>query len=494
MKKVINIGFVFVAHHRHLYEELAVAMKEEIPYRKFYMYVADDTQKEYVETNYKHGLIQDILHYPRFANDFDSFANVTEESKLCEINRFERQFGLSANALLVVDRHFGRGYSPGGYFHPKSSRIANYGYADAVYSHVNCLNFFAEQINLRQLDLIIGGNTLVMKACELRGIPYRNLVSARVENRYAWSVDQYWSNPLIKIEFEKIENKPITSDVDLVRYYESQVFRTRHLERQDQLSWLIKTMFVIVGRQLKNMFRSGRKPGQYLLIEQLKFVIRRYLGRRQLTGSKFCLPLSKLPDNFIYYPLQTEPEATLQAFSPEFFFQHTLVIMLAKAAPFSMPVLVKETFLAAGRRPSNFYDQILDLLNVSFIDMSVEGIDVIKKSKIVCTISGSAGIEAALLGKPILNFGQHNCYEFLDHSINIRAFEDVEKGIEKANEVDEKKAKQDGLKFRHALRNSTVDMGAYSSSTPEKIDQKVISDCLQLLWRSLSKKNDRESR
>ena len=31
-----------------------------------------------------------------------------------------------------------------------------------------------------------------------------------------------------------------------------------------------------------------------------------------------------------------------------------------------------------------------------------------------------------MMGKPVLNFGQHNCYEFLDHSIDVRHFSGVE--------------------------------------------------------------------
>ena len=115
--------------------------------------------------------------------------------------------------------------------------------------------------------------------------------------------------------------------------------------------------------------------------------------------------------------------------------------------------------------------------------MRVEGIDVIKKAKIIATISGTAGIEAAILGKPILNFGRHNCFDFLDHSINVSSFCEIESQIQKALSVDEFKSKIDGKKFRQALINSTIDMKSYSSVSPENISDDVINDCLTLLKR-----------
>ena len=382
-----------------------------------------------------------------------------------------------------MDRHFGRGYSPAGYYHAKSDRGMKNSYVDAVYSHINCVNFFSNEIVDRGINLFIGGSYHAVVACKSNYIPFRNLVSARYENRYFWTSDQYWSNPFLKNEFEKLRGEEVQTDVSLERYHESKVYRANKLAKQDSVNWLVKVIVVILLRRARNLFRSGRKSGQYLLIEELKFVVRRYFGRKKLKLNKFCRPLDDKPNEFVYYPLQTEPEATLQVFSPEFFFQHTLVVMLSKAVPFNVRIFLKETFLAAGRRPKNFYEQLTDLLNVSFLDMRVEGIDVIKKAKIVATISGTAGIEAAILGKPILNFGRHNCFDFLDHSINVSSFCEIESQIQKALSVDEVKSKIDGKKFRQALINSTIDMKSYSSVSPENISDDVINDCLTLLKR-----------
>jgi hypothetical protein len=486
MTEIMHIGVVFVAHYRVFIPKLAALMKAENPNLQIFLYVSNNSQKELVEKNYDQTLFADVILAPRFADDFDDFIDLSEESKIAEIEKFEKEYECSANSLLVVDRHFGRGYSPAGFFHARSSKIKKYGLLDALYSHVRVLNFFKNEIATKNITLFIGGSSLVVKACEFNKIPYRNLVAARFENRYSWCVDQYWSNPLIKKEYDKIADGGVSEVSDLQRYHESKKFRAKNLAAQDTLLWLMKTLTLITARYIKHSYkRHAKAPGRYMLSEQIMFAIRRYIGRKYLTKPKLAMPLCQAPAEFIFYPLQTEPEATLQAFSPEFFFQHTLIIMLAKSSNFGLPILVKETLFAAGRRPENFYDQILDLLNVSFLDLNEEGIDVIKRASIVCTISGTAGIEAALLGKPILNFGQHNCYEFLDHSIQVSSFGGLEKCIQRALAVNPKNAKRDGLKFQQALKAATFDMKDYSSISPEKVSDAVVEAGLLMLKRSL---------
>ena len=43
------------------------------------------------------------------------------------------------------------------------------------------------------------------------------------------------------------------------------------------------------------------------------------------------------------------------------------------------------------------------------------GPDVIAASDAVVTITGTAGLEGVVMGKPVITFGQHNSYNFLEH-------------------------------------------------------------------------------
>ena len=120
MQKIVNIGVVFATHYKHLYRDLIAALKMENSCRQIFVYVADDTQKQYVNENFDLNLISKVLFYPRFANDFDEFT-LSENEKRRSIRLFEEKNRVSANSLLVVDRHFGRGYSPGVFTMPNQA-------------------------------------------------------------------------------------------------------------------------------------------------------------------------------------------------------------------------------------------------------------------------------------------------------------------------------------------------------------------------------------
>ena len=75
---------------------------------------------------------------------------------------------------------------------------------------------------------------------------------------------------------------------------------------------------------------------------------------------------------------------------------------------------VKDTYAAVGVRPDNFYDQIRAFKNVVLLDTMILG-HVIRQAELVATITGTAGFEAAVMGKPVISFGHHNIYNFLPH-------------------------------------------------------------------------------
>ena len=71
--------------------------------------------------------------------------------------------------------------------------------------------------------------------------------------------------------------------------------------------------------------------------------------------------------------------------------------------------------LAIGRRPNQFYEQILSLKNVAMADPLEAGLDYVKNAKIAVCITGTSMWEAAALGIPVISFSQNNVINFLDH-------------------------------------------------------------------------------
>jgi len=75
-------------------------------------------------------------------------------------------------------------------------------------------------------------------------------------------------------------------------------------------------------------------------------------------------------------------------------------------------------------RPISYYKEIMDLPNVTMIHPSLSSKELLKKCSIVCTVTGSAGLEAAYYGKPSIIFG-HTSYDSLPSVHKIKNLEDL---------------------------------------------------------------------
>ena len=150
--------------------------------------------------------------------------------------------------------------------------------------------------------------------------------------------------------------------------------------------------------------------------------------------------------------------------SPEYFNQQAAIVSTARDLPAGAVLAVKENLWSLGRRPANFYDQIADLKNVVFLDVREPGLDVARQCEAVITITGTAGFEAAVLGKPVITFGRHNMYSLLDHCMTILDEAELRGHLDRAlnGGIDRKKAVRDGARFLRAVLQSSFDMGEWA--------------------------------
>ena len=191
---------------------------------------------------------------------------------------------------------------------------------------------------------------------------------------------------------------------------------------------------------------------------------------------------------FVYYPLQTEPEFAFNAQSPEYFFQLETIAQVARDLPAGIPLAVKETLFAIGRRPKNFYAQIRDLKNVVFLDVMESGLEVIKCAAVTVAITGSAGHEAAVLGKPVISFGRHNPYSFLRHVKVVRDSAELKGYLNEAlfGEFDAEQAAIDGQKFFKSIAAFSFDLEDFNLLDATAAPAQAIDAAYEALLNSLA--------
>ncbi|MDB5147668.1 MAG: capsule polysaccharide biosynthesis protein, partial [Mucilaginibacter sp.] len=85
--------------------------------------------------------------------------------------------------------------------------------------------------------------------------------------------------------------------------------------------------------------------------------------------------------------------------------QKTIIEMFSKALPANVLLIVKEHKVSVGRRPIEFYQEIDKFHNVYFVPETTEVYPLIENSLGVVTISSSMGLEAVMLNKAVITFG-----------------------------------------------------------------------------------------
>lgn len=115
----------------------------------------------------------------------------------------------------------------------------------------------------------------------------------------------------------------------------------------------------------------------------------------------------ELPDNFIYFPLHYQPESSTIAQSDLVWDdQVTCIEYLAQKLPDSYAIVLKEQPAQSFYyRNQTFFNRLGELPQVCFVPGNTNSHDLIKKSRCVATITGTAGWEALKFGKPVIYFG-----------------------------------------------------------------------------------------
>ena len=121
-------------------------------------------------------------------------------------------------------------------------------------------------------------------------------------------------------------------------------------------------------------------------------------------------------DKYIFYPLHTEPEVSLLVYGRPFVNQIELIRMIALSMPLGFNLYVKEHPMMLGKRKISAYNKILNIPRVKLVSPSIASRSIIESSSLLTVITGSMALEAAIVKKPVLTFG--DCpYNILPNSM-----------------------------------------------------------------------------
>ncbi len=115
--------------------------------------------------------------------------------------------------------------------------------------------------------------------------------------------------------------------------------------------------------------------------------------------------LEDLPKHFIYYPLQVTPESSINTPAPYFVDQLRAIDAIRFAMPNDHLLLVKEHPSAILTRPPSFVQSLRKRAGVAVAHYRTDSRTLIERAALTVSITGTATLEAFLLGRPALTLG-----------------------------------------------------------------------------------------
>jgi hypothetical protein len=412
---------------------------------------------------------------------------VTDEAAvIAEARANEAWLGTPYNRLIMANRHFGRGFSPGGLYHSRSNYSERTSYVGVLSAYNRVIAAWERFIAAKRLGGFIGGTKIEARLAAANGMFYRALDHSRLKNRYLWVENEFMECPAVLERYAALED-------GTVEMFDEQTQRDvvgrQEARRLHRLDHSLYRMAHSTAQRLYWIARGYEKARVgYLARDHILQHWRTYAQSRQVLRYA-TTPLPALAGRpFVFFPLHEEPESSLQVMAPEAINQLALINALARDLPAGTILAVKENIYALGRRPKEYYRQILEHKNVVMLDIHARGLDVIREAAAVATVTGTAGLEAAVMGKPVIAFGRHNMYAALPQVRVVHDVGDMVGLLREALEAGEPEgARRASRRFLQALIDESFDMRSFSYVHPNRVEADSVTDAFRGLMRSLAR-------
>jgi hypothetical protein len=402
----------------------------------------------------------------------------------------EARYSLRLNRLAVNSRHLGRGFSLGGFRHPRSRYSELSSYEQVLHAYNSQIEHWQHLIECDKLTIMLNGDTVAEPVARANGIAFRTMAGSRHENLHNWAWNAHQGNPEIWRRYEEMIDQGISEDPTLEinkPYHYHAVSRDRFIQSFG-LFTLCKYIALQIGRHIFWNLRGYQKAKGYYLSSENMYYIRQWSDWKWLNKNAQGSLAQLENTDFVFFPLATEPETALQGLSPEYFFQLESIALLSKELPAGYKIAVKETFFAVGRRPDNFYRQIMEFKNVVMLRPDELGVNCARLAKATITINGTAGLEAATAGRPVIVFGRHNNFDCLKHVSVVKDPVELTAALDRAlsDDFDREAAKREGLRYLSASSYISFEMGEYDFVDLETFNSEVVDGALTALERSIT--------
>jgi hypothetical protein len=229
-------------------------------------------------------------------------------------------------------------------------------------------------------------------------------------------VSGIYSKPLERLK----NNNKFTESSKLCEYIKNYDMKKQVTKAYKSNNGLSKPIFGFISRNVikKTFWRfiifgyktSDHRVRKYLEIDRVSLFYKLLAYAKKFKNKIFNKVYinflqKKLPDtDFIYFPLQVQPEASTSVTSPYFMNLKSTIEYISKSLPLGYTLVVKEHPAMKGMRSTGFYRRINSLPNVELVHPGINSKKIIKESSLIIGFGGTTLLEAIYLGRKILIF------------------------------------------------------------------------------------------
>ena len=218
----------------------------------------------------------------------------------------------------------------------------------------------------------------------------------------------------IKEHIKKLNEHAFGNKSDLINAATDFLVRSKNLNLKTHYTYFGRSKFKVLLNSLSNS--------------------RKTQSRKKLIDRNLTMKVD-FKQNYIYYPLHIDQERTTLIETPFYTNQIEFIRNLVKSLPINMTLFVKEHPTQSMRhwRSKEWYEEVMNIPNVTLIHPNVSSEKLIKNSSLVVTISGTASLEAALFQKPSITFIDAD-YTKISSIERVKSVEELPKIIRKSLE------------------------------------------------------------
>lgn len=367
----------------------------------------------------------------------------------------EKMRHAEAMFLPMVDRYARRGDIS--YGERKRQYLAHLRFWSSVLDHEKIGLFLINHIPHQCFDYVI------YELCKLKGIPTYHL-------ERCYSVDGVF---LVK-DFEKSAeqlipamerlrkeyadpSKPVPLSPSYETFYAAEIAkaeypwftgaRAKHLTRRSFIAKWIGKSWELLHQKPRKFFAAITAPDVWTRKCTQHRTMQFYDAR--IREPDFSAP-------YVYAPLHMQPEETTSPRGGAFVNQELIIQMLAAHLPHGIGVYVKE-HPAQGElcRSEEFYRSMCAYPSVTFVPRNCDTFKLTEHAQAVATVTGTAGLEALFLRKPVFMFG-HRFYQYAPGVYPIRSSEDCKRAVQEIFEEKCRPTLRDMRMFLKAVEECSV--------------------------------------